>query len=134
MRMKIAGSFFCLFIGSSIISYSGMTDAFAQMSIKPSEKLKTSFVCMMNNKHFAVEQIPVEVSGKMYYGCCQGCVESLKNNRAIRYAIDPYSGEEVDKADAYIVLMPDGSQNVLYFKSEGNYMNFLKNGGKKNNS
>lgn len=125
MRMKIAGLFLRLFIGFSIFFYGGITDAFAQMSIKPSERLKTNFVCMMNNKHFAVEQIPVEVGGKMYYGCCQECVTALKTNRAIRYAKDPYSGEEVDKADAYIVLSSDGSGNVLYFKSEENYSEFL---------
>lgn len=128
MKIKIAGLFLCLFIGYSIFSYGGITNASAQMSIKPSEKLKTNFVCMMNNKHFAVEQIPVEVGGKMYYGCCQGCVTALKTNRAIRYAQDLYSGEEVDKADAYIVLMPDGSQNVLYFKSEENYFKYLNPG------
>jgi len=126
--------FVSLIVGYSNFSNGETVDPSIQMSIKPAEKLKTSFVCMMNNKHFATEQIPVEVNGKMYYGCCQGCVESLKNNRAIRYAIDPYSGEEVDKADAYIVLNSDGSQNVLYFKSEENYLNFVKNKGKKNNS
>ncbi len=88
-------------------------------------KLKTSYVCMMNNKYFGTEQIPVEVEGKNYYGCCQGCVNSLKSNRAIRFTQDPYSGEEVDKADAYIVLNPDGSKNVLYFKSGENYGNYL---------
>ena len=74
MRIKIAGLFLCFFIGHSAFFYDGIMDASAQMSIKPSERLKTSFVCMMNNKHFAVEQIPVEVDGKMYYGCCQGCL------------------------------------------------------------
>lgn len=92
-------------------------------SIDP--RLKTSYVCMMNNKYFGSEQIPVEVEGKTYYGCCQGCVNSLKNNRAIRYSVDPYSGEEVCKADAYIVLNSDSSQNVLYFKSAENYGNYL---------
>lgn len=89
-------------------------------------KLKTSYVCMMNNKHFGVEQIPVEVEGKMYYGCCQGCVTSLKSNRSIRYTQDPHTGEEVDKADAYIVLNPNNPQSVLYFKSAENYMKYME--------
>ena len=128
MKMKIAILFFSFIIGFSNFSFSepeaGTLD---QLSLKPAERLKTNLVCMMNNKLFTTELIPVEVNGKVYYGCCQGCVESLKNNRSIRYAVDPYSGEEIDKADAYIILNSDGSQSVLYFKSEENYLNFIKN-------
>ena len=132
MKLRIAISVFCLFVGYSTFSYAGTDASSVQMSLKPPEvKLKTSYVCMMNNKYFGTEQIPVEVEGKTYYGCCQGCVVALKSNRALRYAQDPYSGEEVNKTDAYIVLNSDGSQNVLYFKSEENYLNFVKNEGKK---
>ena len=98
-------------------------DDMALQSVDP--KLKTSHVCMMNKKYFGSEQIPVEVEGNVYYGCCQGCVSSLKSNRPIRYAKDPYSGEEVDKANSYIVLNSDGSKNVLYFKSAENYSKYL---------
>ncbi len=105
-------------------SNESMNNAILLQSLDP--KLKTSYVCMMNNKHFGVEQIPVEVEGKMYYGCCQGCVTSLKRNRSIRYVQDPYSGEEVDKAHAYIVLNPDNPQSVLYFKSADNYIKYIE--------
>ena len=92
-------------------------------SIDPQRKI--SHVCMMNNKYFESEQIPADVEGKIYYGCCQGCVASLKNNRSMRYAKDPHNGEEVDKANSYIVLNQDGSKNVLYFKSDENYSKYL---------
>lgn len=91
-----------------------------------SAKLKTSQVCMMNNKYFETEQIPVSVNGKNYYGCCAGCAASLQNNPQIRQANDPYSGETVDKADAFIVLKPDGTKEVQYFKSEKNYEEYQK--------
>lgn len=87
-------------------------------------KLKSSLVCYVNNRYMGIEQIPVEVDGKIYYGCCEGCVDKLKKVRETRYALDPYTGIEVDKAIAYIVLNPNGSGEVLYFQSEENYLKF----------
>lgn len=88
-------------------------------------QLKTSFVCMMNNKYFGTEQIPVPVSGKTYYGCCAGCAATLQaNTNNIRYARDPFSGEEVDKAEAFIALKSPATKEVLYFKSEENYKRY----------
>jgi len=89
-------------------------------------RLKTSYVCMMNNKYFGKEQIPVDVNGKIYYGCCQGCVEALKSNSEIRTGVDPLTGESVDKTDAYIVLKQDGTDEVYYFKSAENYIKYIQ--------
>lgn len=93
----------------------------------PLGKVETSYVCFVNNKYMGKEQIPVDVGGKVYYGCCMGCVGKLKNNRALRYAKDPLSGKEVDKAKAYIVTKPGGSGEVLYFESKENYNKYAKN-------
>ncbi len=95
-------------------------------SLAEGPQLKTSQVCMMNNKYFGKEQIPVEVGGKTYYGCCEGCKTTLKENSSTRVSNDPYTGEEVDKADAYIVRKPNGSDEVLYFKSAETYESFLR--------
>ena len=95
-------------------------------SLAETQQLKTNQVCMMNNKFFGKDQIPVEVGGKTYYGCCEGCKTTLKESPSTRVSKDPYSGEEVDKADAYIVKKPNGSDEVLYFKSVATYENFLK--------
>ena len=94
--------------------------------VKKEVKLKTSFVCFVNNNYMGIEQIPVEVEGKTYYGCCEDCVGKLKNLRETRYAIDPLTGTEVDKATAYIVLKPNSGAAVLYFQSEENYLNYIK--------
>lgn len=72
-------------------------------------------VCMVNDRVMGKPQIPVEYEGKTYYGCCQGCVNRIKNDRAIRYSIDPVTGVEVDKAKAYIVEGLAGE--ALYFES-----------------
>ena len=79
------------------------------------EVVETSEVCMVNDRFFGREQIPVEVEGKTYYGCCEGCKTRLAEDEGIRYGVDPVSGEKVDKATAVIAARPDGS--VLYFTS-----------------
>lgn len=100
---------------------------------KPSgSQLQTSLVCMINNEYMAKEQIPTVVNGKTYYGCCPACAENLKNNQTTRYAEDPYSNEQVDKADAFIALQPDSTTKVQYFKSEQSYINYLKSSNTNN--
>ena len=105
-----------------------VTNVEVKESIEKSEKtakLESSLVCYVNNAYMGKEQIPVEVDGKIYYGCCEGCVDKLKNMREIRYALDPLTGKEVDKALAYIVLKPNGNGEVLYFESEENYIKYF---------
>jgi YHS domain-containing protein len=79
------------------------------------QRVPVNLVCMVNNRAFATPQIPVEVEGRTYYGCCEGCKEKLKTNREARMAVDPVSGLEVDKALAIIGSLPDGQ--VYYFGS-----------------
>lgn len=89
-------------------------------------RLENRFVCMMNNKFFGKDQIPVEVGGKTYYGCCEGCKTTLRESPSTRISQDPYTGKEVDKADAFIVRKSDGSDEVFYFESEKTYQYFMK--------
>ena len=79
-------------------------------------RIQSSYVCMVNDTAHSKEQIAVHVEGKTYYGCCEMCKERLGRDVAIRNAVDPISGEAVDKAIAVTVATPDGK--VLYFKSE----------------
>ena len=96
-------------------------------------QVKTSFVCMVDNRYKGKEQIPVEVDGKVYYGCCKGCVSAVKNDRSVRYSQDPLTNEEVDKAEAFIVLKPGGSRRVFYFKSQDNYLKWAQTSKKDSN-
>lgn len=73
-------------------------------------------VCMVTNNVGLMKMIPVKVEGKIYYGCCQGCVGKLKNNRSYRYTTDPVTGREIDKAKAFIVA--DKAKKALYFESK----------------
>jgi hypothetical protein len=103
------------------------TSVETSQGIKVNEaKIKSSLVCFVNNKFMGIDQIPVEVEGKTYYGCCPDCVKKIKTIREVRYALDPLTGKEVDKALAYIVLSPSGNNDILYFESELSYKKYFK--------
>jgi len=80
------------------------------------KRVEAKKVCMVNNQVFEKDQIPVEVAGKTYYGCCAMCKERLSKDAEARTGVDPVTGKKVDKATAVIVAQTDGS--VLYFESE----------------
>ena len=81
-------------------------------------------VCMVNDALFQKDQIPVEVEGKTYYGCCEMCKNRLAQDEAIRYSVDPVTGEKVDKATAVFGALADGT--VLYFESDETFEKYKK--------
>ena len=88
----------------------------AVQPVGPLTKVETKTVCMVNEHAMGKDQIPVEVDGKTYYGCCDMCKKALANDASKRVAIDPVSGKEVDKATAVIAAQEDG--RVFYFESD----------------
>jgi YHS domain-containing protein len=76
------------------------------------------YVCMINNQRFSKVQIPVEVEGRTYYGCCEMCKGRLGGDPTSRVAVDPVSGKEVDKAGAVIGADADGA--AFYFENAEN--------------
>ena len=83
-------------------------------------KLPNNQVCMVNNRFMNSVQIAVPLNDKTYFGCCEGCVKMLKEDTASHFTIDALSGEQVDKAIAFIIGKPGSKEDVLYFKSEAN--------------
>lgn len=81
-------------------------------------RVEPNLVCMINDQYMAKPQIPVEVAGATYYGCCAMCESKLANDPASRSATDPVSKRAVDKAAAVIGMEADGK--VHYFESEAN--------------
>ena len=75
----------------------------------------SSQVCMVNNQFMGRAQIPVEVEGKTYFGCCEMCKGRLARDPSARSATDPVTGKLVDKAIAVIAKRASG--DVLYFES-----------------
>jgi YHS domain-containing protein len=80
------------------------------------KKVEPKTVCMVNEMAMGKDQIPVEVDGKTYYGCCEMCKKALADNAEKRVAKDPITGNPVDKAKAVIAAQEDG--HVWYFESD----------------
>jgi len=74
-------------------------------------------ICMLSNRYLGERaDVPIDVAGKTYHGCCANCAARLATNEEARTAIDPVSGKPIDKATA--VLARDASNRVHYFESE----------------
>ncbi|MBD98779.1 MAG: hypothetical protein CMO34_02965 [Verrucomicrobia bacterium] len=89
--------------------------------IVPNEK-----VCMVNDRYMGVSQIPIEVSGITYYGCCENCIEKLqKNLNDVRFGGNPSSDIKIDKASA-VIVQDKNSGSVFYFASKDEANAFMK--------
>jgi YHS domain-containing protein len=86
------------------------------------ERVDAKRVCMVNDTVFPRDQIPVEVGGKTYFGCCEMCKGRIEKDASIRTATDPITGKSVDKAVAVIGAAPDG--HVEYFESEESFARY----------
>lgn len=93
---------------------------------EPVQRVEAKRVCMVNDSLFPKDQIPVQVSGKTYFGCCEMCKGRLAGDASIRQALDPVSRKTVDKATAVIGARPDGQ--VFYFESAANLDRFNATG------
>jgi len=116
--------FFSLLVFTFFISFSAFAQAdnTNQQTSSSLTEVDSKYVCMVTNQLFVKEQIPVELEGKTYYGCCEMCKAKIKNNPQSREATDPVSGKKVDKAEAVIGASADG--NIYYFESEENLAEF----------
>ena len=83
-----------------------------------------SQVCMVNNQYMGRTQIPVQVAGKTYYGCCSMCKARLQSDASIRTAIDPVTNAPVDKASAVIGKTASGS--TLYFANLEHFQTYAR--------
>lgn len=103
---------------------------FASEDKEALEVVDAEYVCMVNDAAYDKKQVHVQVDGKDYYGCCEMCKERLAKDAALRLAVDPVSGKEVDKATA--VIGADSYKQVFYFESEENLKKFNETAKKKN--
>lgn len=102
----------CLFVFAALPSY-----AKEELTIVPNKE-----VCMVNNTYFGKPQIPVQVAGKTYYGCCEGCKKTLAEDAGARTASDALTNAPIDKATAVIAKKADDT--VLYFASKENFKKY----------
>ncbi|HLT08223.1 MAG TPA: hypothetical protein VK014_11905 [Cyclobacteriaceae bacterium] len=93
-------------------------------SYRIGDEVPHDLVCMVNNAYMGKKQFEVPFEGRMYYGCCNMCVERIQTDEGARTAVDPYSSKEIDKSEAFIVLV-SSQGHVAYFETEENYKSFL---------
>jgi YHS domain-containing protein len=83
----------------------------------------TGGVCMLSNRFLGEHaDVPIQVEGKTYRGCCASCAARLGSQAEARTANDPVTGKPVDKATA--VLARDATNRVYYFESEATFTSF----------
>lgn len=105
---------------SSLPAAAPIASASAQLPAGPLTLVTDrSLVCMVNNQFMGRPQIPITVSDKTYYGCCEMCKGRLANDPTSRTAVDPVSQRPVDKAVA--VIGRAGNGTTVYFENEQNF-------------
>ena len=115
--------FILLTVTTLILAKKSNSESMAENNTSLTE-VEPNYVCMVTNKLFQVEQIPVEVADKTYYGCCEMCKAKLKDNLQSRLSKDPVTGKTVDKADS--VIGASASGNVYYFENKENFSKFVE--------
>jgi YHS domain-containing protein len=93
------------------------------VAAEPLTRVEAKRVCMVNDTLFPRDQIPVEVDGRTYFGCCEMCKGRLAQDTAVRRSVDPVSGKTVDKATAVIGAAADGK--VQYFESDRTFADYV---------
>ncbi len=111
----------------ALVPFAGFADETADNANEPPavalQEVEAVKVCMVNDQLFARDQIPVEVDGRTYFGCCEMCKARLATDEAIRSAVDPLTGEKVDKATA--IKAADAEGAISYFANRENFERFL---------
>jgi YHS domain-containing protein len=80
-------------------------------------------VCMLSNRYLGERaDVPIQVEGKTYRGCCANCAARLGSLAEARMAKDPVTGHDVDKGTA--VLARDANNRVYYFESEATFARY----------
>jgi YHS domain-containing protein len=98
---------------------SGMNMSAPEPSGKLTKVDDNSKICMVTNRAYDKPQVPVQVDGRTYYGCCEMCKGMLTKDASQRTAIDPVSKKPVDKSKAVIGVGANGG--VYYFQNEKDF-------------
>ncbi|MFB5947013.1 hypothetical protein [Albibacterium profundi] len=126
-KLKYISIIFISLISISACNLAGSdesSEAAANVAPQVGDQVPNNLVCMVNDAYMGIPQLEVSYEGKIYYGCCEMCQERIPKEKEARIAVDPYTLKDVDKADAYIVLVGDQGQ-VAYFENERSYKELM---------
>lgn len=77
---------------------------------------------MVRNHFMGRPQLAVDIDGHTYFGCCEGCRNRLAADARLRAAVDPISGQTVDKAVAVVGVNARGG--LVYFENAANFRTY----------
>lgn len=126
-KLKYISIIFISLISISACNLAGSdesSETAANVAPQVGDQVPNNLVCMVNDAYMGIPQLEVSYEGKIYYGCCEMCQERIPKEKEARIAVDPYTLKDVDKADAYIVLVGDQGQ-VAYFENERSYKELM---------
>ncbi|NOY95511.1 MAG: hypothetical protein GXO81_03870 [Chlorobi bacterium] len=126
MKTRILITIIALSLFTTTFAIAQKTAGKANTEAKQDSSIKREYVSMYYNEIIDTPCEPVIVDGKIYNGCCKFTSGQLRTNKKTRYSTDPFSGEKVDKATAYIAPDPNKEKGVLYFESKENYNRYFK--------
>ncbi len=113
-------------LAALLILFIGMATPAASQQDTVESGLDKTQVCMVDDEFHGEQQLTTEVDGKVYYGCCDPCIDALNSDASFRFATDPVTGGKVSKVEAFIAIKPGEEKAVLYFESKENYQQYLK--------
>ena len=88
------------------------------------KEISHNLVCSSGNQIKFGSLMPLEIKDKTYWICCDQCKARLLYNVNTRYAVDPFSKNRINKADAVIIQNPKSKGMVLYFESMDNFLKY----------
>lgn len=125
--MLIASGLGSLKPWSATVADFGLADSNAPLVIV--EDLRTT--CMFANSTLdrgPEEAATVSLQHYTYFVQDAECAADMASVPAARYAVDPYSGQPVDKADSVVARLPHSSY-LVYFANMANFKAFNQNRG-----
>ena len=92
-----------------------------QLIAMAGKELAHNKVCMVGDVLKFKELDKIVIDGKHYWVCCPKCKAQLLYAYKKRFAVDPVTQKEVDKAEAFITQSPTMKERVLYFETSKNF-------------
>lgn len=129
-RILLASLFFSLIFGCSNGNSPKQNKAsnVKEKKIVEDRPIDANRVCMYYDVELnKISTFPVNINGKVYYGCCNETQANLYSDSSKRVAIEPITKKSIDKSEALIFMDLDNLKDnkVLYFESKENRSKYL---------
>jgi len=119
------GAFFIIaLVISLVVAFAKDQAARDMLRSYENKEISHNLVCSSGNQIKFGSLMPLKIKDKTYWICCDQCKARLLYNVNTRYAVDPFSKNRINKADAIIIQNPKSNGMVLYFESMDNFLKY----------